>query len=332
MCSAVLLILVVMGQVLGPRMSGPLNVPPTVAEAALGRELFFDARLSANGTVSCATCHDPQRGYSDGLPVAVGIFGQQGTRNSPTIINSGYMKPFAFWDGRAVEVTDQSILPISNPIEMGQQTIEQVVARLNADPRYVAKFTETFGLGGVTARRLARALASFESTLNTFNAPIDKFLAGDVNALTADARIGYELCKKASCFECHPAPLFTDNRLHCVGFEYATRGAVVDRGRGQVTNLRADVGKFKTPTLRSLARTAPYGHNGRFPDLESVVRHFNTGGYVTTTRDPRPLRDGNCDPRVRRLGWTLTQEEYVVKFLREAFEGADYPIVYPPGR
>lgn len=328
--AVVLLLAVTVSQLPGPLMSGPLNVPPTLAEAALGRELFFDARLSANGSVSCATCHDPRKGYSDGLPVAVGIFGQTGMRNSPTIINSGYMKPFAFWDGRAIEVTDQSILPISNPIEMGQQTIEQVVARLNADPRYVVRFTETFGVSGATPQRLARALACFESTLNSFNAPIDKFLAGDERALSPEARVGYRLCDEARCFECHPPPLYTDNRLHDVGFELATRGAIVDRGRGQVTRLAADVGKFKTPTLRSLAKTAPYGHNGRMPDVARVVRHFNTGGQVVV--NGRQTREANCDARVKPLGWTKTQEEYVTRFLLTAFEGADYPFVFPPNK
>lgn len=327
----------VFGQV--PKQAGPLGVPPSVAEAQLGKRLFFDSRLSANGTISCSTCHNPLLGWSDGNPVAIGIFGQAGTRNSPTLVNVGYVKPFAFWDGRAVETTDQSILPLSNPIEMGRQTIEQVVARLNANGNYVADFARVFGIDqqtgrAVTATRLARSLASFEATLNSFNAPIDRYEAGDKNALTPEARIGYELCKKAACFECHPAPLYTDNRLHNCGFEYATRGTIADRGRAVVTNVRADIGSFKTPTLRSIARTAPYAHNGRMPDIASVVRHFNSGGYVVLASDQRQrkLREANIDQRIKPQGWTETQQGYVRTFLLTAFEGADYPLIYPPGQ
>lgn len=315
-----------------PKQAGPLGIPPRIEESELGRELFFATILSADGTISCASCHDPNKGWSDGRPVAVGIRGQVGTRNTPTLINTGYTKPMTFWDGRAVETTDQSVLPIQNPIEMGSQSIEAVLGRLRRDGKYLAAFASVFGVdqrtgSPITAANLARSLASFEATLNSFNAPIDKYLAGDMSALTAEQKIGFDLCKAANCFDCHPAPLFTDNECHNIGVEFATRGQIVDRGRAIVTGRTADIGSFKTPTLRSIGQSAPYMHNGRFADLERVVTHFNTGAYIGPRQGGRPVRDSQTDGRIRSLQWTVEQQKYVVEFLRTAFEGADYPLI-----
>lgn len=318
-----------------PVQAGPLGVPPTVPEIALGRELFFDPILSLDGTIACATCHDPNLGFTDGRPVAVGISGLAGTRNTPTLLNVGYVKPLAFWDGRAVETSDQAVLPLQNPREMGGQSLGQVVSRLRLSNKYLASFATVFPMdrqagSPITAANLARAIACFQATLNTCDAPIDRYLAGDREALTSDARVGYELVKKANCFECHPPPLYTDGLVHNVGAEFATRGRITDNGRFVVTGRDADVGKFKTPTLRGITLTAPYMHNGQMATLERVVRHFNAGGHVKVANAKAEQRESRIDPRIKRLGWTPQQEEYVVRFLREAFNGADYPLVGAP--
>lgn len=322
-----------------PPPTGPLNIAPDPLTSELGRRLFFDPILSADRTISCATCHDPNRGWSDGRRVAIGIRGQLGTRNTPTLINVGETKPLIFWDGRNVETTDQSVLPIQNPIEMGQQTIEQVVARLNADPNYVRAFLDAFGGfergRAVTVPRLARCLASFQANLNSYQAPIDAYLAGDQDALTPAEKMGYELCKKANCFVCHPPPLFTDNQTHNVGTEYATRGRIVDEGRSKVTRntvafRQSDIGAFKTPTLRSVNRTAPYMHNGRMENLLTVVRHFNAGGHYKIAGRRGDFVDPNISRLVRKQDWTAEQEKIVADFLATALDGRDYPLIGAP--
>lgn len=325
---------IVHGQEL-PRQAGPLGVPPTQPEIELGRMLFFDPILSVNNSVSCSTCHDPHLGYTDGRPVAVGINGLAGTRNTPTLLNVGYVKPMAFWDGRAVETTDQSVLPLTNPREMGSQSLGQVMRRLQASSRYQVAFNTVFPMragqpSAITEANYARAMACFQASLNTADAPIDRYLAGEVEALTPDARVGYELVRKARCFECHPPPLYTDNKVHNVGAEFATRGRITDNGRFVVTKSDADVGKFKTPTLRGLVFTAPYMHNGQMETIERVVRHFNAGGHVKLPGAKAEQRESRIDARVQRIGWTPQQEEYVALFLREAFTPADYPLVEAP--
>jgi cytochrome c peroxidase len=308
-------------------VADPLGQPATRARANLGWRLFFDPRLSADGTVSCATCHDPDRGYSDGLITAAGIGGQLGTLNSPTVLNSAYF-PHQFWDGRTIGQPAQALLPLVNPIEMGNVSQEQVVARLRGIPGYVAAFERAYGRVGnqtaVTQARLAHALASFETRIvSTLDTPLHRRLAGEVMALTAEQEMGLGLVERARCFECHVPPLFTDRLFHNNGFEFATTASPETIGRAQVdgTSFRA----FKTPSWLEANRTFPYGHNGRLINLERVVRHYGSGGDRGDGR-----RDPAQDSRIRPQNWTLSQERAVVALLRYATASPKYPAVPRP--
>lgn len=316
-----------------PRMAPPLGIEPTATQVELGRALFFDARLSADGTVSCSSCHDPRQGWSDGERVAIGIRGQAGTRNSPTIINASY-SPTMFWDARVTGTPAQSILPLVNPIEMGNASQQQVVARLRLIPGYVSRFADAYGVdpvagNPVTSINLARALSAFETSVLSFDAPIDRYLAGDSKAMTADAKVGYGLFLKAGCTSCHPAPLYTDHATHNNGMEFAGKFRVTDQGRFGVIDRRGatglDVRAFKTPTLREIHRTAPYNHAGNFATLERVVQHYNAGGA-----NFRGVRDRYTDPRVRPLGLTAEQRYYLELFLVEGFASPSYPMITEP--
>lgn len=307
------------------------NATPTAGEIELGRQLFFDPRLSVDNTVACSTCHDPRKGWSDGRPQAVGILNQRGTRNTPTILNATYAD-LQFWDGRTVGLSTQAGLPMLNPIEMGQPSEAAIVAKVSLIPGYVVNFTKVYGLDAqgrsVTMINMSRALAAFESMIiSAQDAPIDKRLKGDTKALGPDAEIGYQIFTRANCMECHAPPLFSDLKFHNTGLEYATRGRTTDRGRAEFTNAAADVGAFKTPSLREIGRTAPYGHNGEIADLKRMVRHYNLAGYVIPQGDTRLFRDGRIDPRIKNLELTETQENYLVKFLDEAFRSPNYPAV-----
>lgn len=330
---AVLLITAVAVQAQTPQQSGPLGVAPSAQEIELGRKLFFDPRLSEDGTVSCSTCHDPRQGWSDGLPVAVGIRGQAGTRNSPTVINASY-SPLMFWDGRAIDTTSQALLPLANPIEMGRQTDQDVVRRLRLIPGYLVLFAEVYGIdpiqgSPVTGVNLGRAIAAFESTVVSFDAPIDRYLEGDKDALTPDAKVGLNIFKAAKCAQCHSYPLMTDNLFHNNGMEFAGKLRITDQGRAGVLprgSVRANhVRAFKTPTLREIARTAPYNHAGNFATLERVIAHYNAGGG-----NYQGLKDRFTDPRIRPLGLTAEQQKYLVVFLREAFASSSYPLIEEP--
>lgn len=324
---------VLVAQTKVPRLQSPLGIEPTAREVELGRALFFDSRLSADGTVSCSTCHDPAQGWSDGERVAIGIGGQRGTRNSPTVINASYSQ-MMFWDGRVTGSPAQSILPLVNPIEMGNTSQRQVVNRLRLIPGYVSTFAKVYGIDPVegnpiTSTNMARALAAFETTVLSFDAPIDRFLAGDEKALTPDAIIGYGIFVRSGCTACHPAPLYTDNDIHNNGMEFAGKFRVTDQGRFSVIDRRTatakDVRGFKTPTLREIARTAPYNHAGNFDTLERVIQHYSAGGA-----NFRGVRDRYTDPRVRRLDLSDAQRKYLELFLREGFTSASYPMIVAP--
>lgn len=315
-----------------PRLTGPFGLTPGPKETELGRALFFDPRLSQNGTVSCSTCHNPQFGWSDGQPQAVGILGQVGTRNSPTIINASY-SPHQFWDGRVIATESQALLPLSNPIEMGQQSEADVVGRLRLIPGYVSLFAQVYGVdvtsgSPITGVNLARAIASFETSITSFRAPIDAYLDGNVNALTPDERVGFGIFQRSGCMNCHPAPHYTTHLFANSGSEFATTFQVRDQGRAGVAGIpdnASTIRAFKVPTLRSIGRSAPFMHNGQMPDLARVVRHYSTGAS-----NYRGQRDRFLDPRIKPLNLTLEQEGYLVRFLSRAFEGADYPMVDSP--
>lgn len=323
-----------------PRLAPPNNIPITPARIALGEQLFHDKALSANGTVSCATCHDPAHGFSDANPIAVGIFGRRGTRRSPTLINTSYHQKM-FWDGREIEQPTQSLQPIVNRLEMGDQQENQVLNRLR--PRYEQAFRAAgYRISnGVAFRRetYGHAIASFESTLTSFDAPVDRRLQGDLTALSPDAERGFRVFVAAKCMECHTPPLFTNLQFINNGFEYAGKTNPNDRGRFDIQRRgndsdeefrRKTLRAFKVSTLRQLADRPPYGHHGAFPTIESVVGHYLRGGVA-----PRNgLVDRYQDPRIAVVGAflrTRTADDIrcLTVFLHEGFQGYDAPVPSP---
>ncbi|MEO1995807.1 MAG: cytochrome c peroxidase, partial [Planctomycetaceae bacterium] len=280
-------------------------IPPdnslTASRVALGRRLFFDPILSGDRSVACASCHLPKFAFASPDPVSLGIAGQRGTRNAPSLLNVAYVAPL-FWDGRAASLEQQALLPIENPKELGAK-LGSVVARLRADAGYVRDFEAAYGRP-ISQVTLARALASFQRVLVSGNSPVDRFRAGDSSALTTRQRQGLWLFEsKGVCWRCHSGRNFTDNRFHNTGVSWGRVPS--DLGRYNVTQESSDRGGFKTPTLRNVALTAPYMHDGSLPDLKRVVEFYNRGA------GPNDLRD----PRIRPLHLTPQEVEQLVAFL-----------------
>lgn len=246
----------------------PVDNPTTPEKVALGRRLFFDPRLSAENTMSCATCHQPERAFGDGLPRARS--GERTlARNTPTVLNVAWL-PSYFWDGRTETLEAQSLGPIQSPEEMNQDLagLEQELA---AVPDYVRQFQAAFG-SGVSRDAIAKALAAYQRTLVAADSPFDRFLAGDRQALTPEARRGYELfLGDAGCVRCHHGPLLTDGKFHRLGI------GRTDLGRAAVTGKSDDRYRFRTPPLRNIADTAPYMHDGSLKTLDDVVQFYYRG-------------------------------------------------------
>ncbi|MCA9144359.1 MAG: c-type cytochrome [Planctomycetaceae bacterium] len=298
------------------RMPIPETNELTAAKIELGKQLYFDPRLSRDDTVSCASCHDPKKGWSNGDHFATGVRGQRGGRSAPTIINSGYSY-FQFWDGRAIMLEGQALGPIQNPIEM-DLTLEECVAKLNAIEGYRKQFQAVFGTD-VDSVGMAKAIASFERTVLSGNAPHDKFKAGDEKALSAAAQRGSKLFfGKANCSACHAGPNFSDFAFHNIGV--GMDKSEPDVGRFSETQMLGDRGSFKTPTLREIARTAPYMHDGSVKTLEDVVEYYDKGGFAN------PQLDEELFP----LKLTPEQKADLVTFLKEGLSSEDYPDIEPP--
>ena len=277
----------------------PAGNPYTPAKAALGRALFFDPRLSADGRVACATCHDPAHGWSDGRRVAVGVHGRPGTRRTPTLWNVAWA-PVLFADGRAASLEAQALVPVQAAHEMGL-SLDSLVARLAAVPAYRTAFGVAFPEHPrVTPEQVARALAVFQRTLVAPEAPFDRWVAGDTAAIAPPARRGFALfVGKARCAACHAGWAFTDGRFHDVGLPDA------DRGRGAVTGRAREAHAFRTPTLRDVAGRGPYMHDGSLPTLGAVVRHYQHG----VRRGAGRARD------VPRIALTPAEEADLLAFL-----------------
>lgn len=306
------------------------------ARIALGRRLYFDMRLSKDGTVACATCHDTSRGFADRRSTAEGIGDQLGHRNTPTVLNAALFDT-QFWDGRARTLEDQAKLPIVNPIEMGMPNGAAAVSAIKDDAEYVKMFQAAYGRAP-NFDDLARAIATFERTLIFLDAPFDRFLAGDMKAIDDDAKAGWVLYNgKGRCTACHQisssSPIGTDNRFHNVGtsarhrdFAGLAKKALaalakgsttedIDRlaletdaselGRFLVTKNRADIGTFKTPQVRNVGVTAPYMHDGSMATLWDVMDHYNRGG------EPNPFLDGGIEP----LALTDKEIDQLVAFM-----------------
>ncbi|MEX2261347.1 MAG: cytochrome c peroxidase [Bryobacteraceae bacterium] len=261
----------------------PEDNPLTPEKAALGRKLFFDTRLSRDNSLSCASCHDPKRAFTDGRPVAVGVFGRKGNRRVPTLLNRAYGKAF-FWDGRAATLEEQVVLPIVNEKEM-DLTMDEAVTRVREG--YGEAFQRVFGRPA-NADDLARALATYVRTILSGDSPYDRYVGGDREALSEEARTGLRLFRgKANCVVCHLGPNLTDERFHNTGI-----GGLDDPGRYAITKQEPDRGAFKTPTLREAAGTGPYMHNGSIATLEKVIEEYDKGGKASPSLDPemRPLK------------------------------------------
>jgi cytochrome c peroxidase len=289
----------------------PGDNPVTDAKRDLGKILYFDKRLSADGTVSCATCHDPNKGWSDRAPVSTGIHGQKGGRSAPTVLNSAYMA-VQFWDGRAKSLEEQAKGPIQNPIEMGF-THDACVAKLSSIKGYEPLFRKAFGDGKVSIDRVAQAIATFERTILTGNSPYDK------KAMSASAARGRALFHgKANCAICHDGFNFSDSDFHNLGVGMQKEIAKPDLGRRDQTKEKADTGKFKTPTLRNLADTAPYMHDGSQKTLAEVVDFYDRGGE----------KNEQLDGRIKPLKLTAQEKTDLLAFL-DALNGDKVLVKFP---
>jgi cytochrome c peroxidase len=275
----------------------------TAEKAALGRRLFFDPALSRDRSVACASCHRPERAFGDSLRVSRGVEGRTGTRNAPPLVNRAWEKSF-FWDGRVDSLKEQALHPIQSPEEM-DLPLDRLIRRLNRDPTYREAFRRAFPqeAEAVTPSGVARALASFVRTLQAGDAPFDRFRAGEVDAIPADARRGAQLFfGRARCTLCHAGPTFADGRFHNTGVSWGSG----DPGRYRVTGRSQDRGRFRTPTLRQLVHTAPYMHDGSLATLAEVVEHYDKGG----TPDPF------LSPEIRPLGLSEREKADLAAFLR----------------
>lgn len=299
-----------------PKMKIPQDNPLSAAKIVLGKQLFFDGRLSRDNTVSCASCHDPKKGWSNGEPFATGIRGQVGGRNAPTIINAGYQY-FQFWDGRAQHVEGQALGPVQNPIEM-DLTLEELEAKLNKIDGYRKQFKDVFD-SEVTRDGIAKAIGAFERTILSGDAPYDRFKAGDKKALSESAQRGMKLFfNKGHCSACHSGGNFSDGAFHNIGVGMDKEKP--DVGRFEVSKLLGDRGAFRTPTLREIAKTGPYMHDGSIKTLKEVVTLYNRGG----------VKNDQLDESIFPLKLNEQQITDLVLFLTEGLSSEKYPLVKPP--
>lgn len=281
--------------------TGPPGNALTEARAQLGRRLFYDARLSSTGQVSCASCHKQAHAFSDPAPVSTGVDALTGTRNAPALVNLAWGATF-FWDGRAASLEEQAGQPISNPVEMNLP-IADAVARVAADAAYVRAFADAYG-GPPTEETLRFALASFVRALVSGGSPYDRHLRGDDSAFGAAEMRGEAIfsSERGGCFHCHPSGALTNDGY----FNNGTYLAGGDRGRQIVTGRTGDLGKFKVPGLRNVAASAPYMHDGSLPDLAAVIDQYDRGGRG----------DPSTDPQIKPLGLTDAEKLDLLAFLR----------------
>lgn len=293
----------------------PADNPITEEKIALGKMLYFDKRLSADDSISCATCHDPKMAWTEHRATSEGIHKQVGPRNSPTIINSAYA-PVQFWDGRAASLEEQASGPMENPIEMGM-TLDGVVEKLSKVPGYVEAFEKAYGTG-VTKDGIVKAIATFERTVLSGNSRYDRYLHDEPDALNEQEKRGLELFHK-NCGTCHTAPVFSN-------FSYVNAGvgsdkAEPDKGRMDVTGRERDMGKFRVPHLRDVEKTHPYFHDGSVESLEEAVAIMAAGGK----------ENPNLSFTMKRVGEAnLTEQDQadIVAFLKSL--NGDFPVIEPP--
>ena len=263
----------------------PADNPLTNEKVELGRLLVFDKRLSQDNTIACMSCHMAKFAFTDGKRVATGIRGQKGGRSAPVSFNRVFSSA-QFWDGRAATLEAQSIGPFTNPIEHGFPNYDVMMAKMMKIAGYRKLFKQAFGDDNITIENVGKAIASFQRTNLSGNSPADRFDQGqEAGAISESAQKGLLLFReKARCTKCHSGFNFTDEKFHNAGIGWDTN--TVDLGRYMVSKNPEDIGAFKTPTLREIARSAPYMHDGRFKTLEEVVNFYNQGGIKNPHQDP----------------------------------------------
>ena len=311
----------------------------TPEKIELGKKLFFDRRLSGDGTMSCATCHNPEQAYTDGLEISLNYPTTRNWRNSPTLINVAYQKSL-FHDGRARTLEDQALFPMMSAFEMNRNLdfVEEVIRSV---PEYVEEFKKVFGDGDTSRERIAMAIAAFERTLVSISPPLDRYLKGDKKALSVEAKNGYDIFTgKGKCADCHDGVSLSDNRFHALNVPEnaaqekdprvaATRRFVAkvyhyedfrnlkeDPGRYLITKDKKDWKAFRTPTLWEISRTGPYMHNGIFRTLDEVIEFFDQGG-------------GKGNTALKPLKLSLKEKKQLKTFLAEALTGEEITIKYP---
>jgi cytochrome c peroxidase len=315
-----------------PPVPVPDDNPQTTAKVALGDKLFHDTRFSSTGEVSCSTCHEKEKAFTDSpLKTSEGIAKLTGTRNAPTVLNAAYMKA-QFWDGRSPSLEDQALHPFVNPVEMGLQDHDPILEIVRSDPEYKKAFKEVFGKSGkdITMKEVTQAIAAFEREQVSGDSPFDRwFYGGEPDALTASQKRGYEIfINQGRCVSCHvieqTQALFTDNRFHNIGVginniqkdiptlskeflhaeatltevdvEVLTDPRTSELGRFAVSRGFDDLGSFKTPTLRNVELTAPYMHDGSIKTLREVVVHYNNGGVTNAGDHVNDFLSGGIRP------------------------------------
>jgi cytochrome c peroxidase len=330
---------------LAAKITVPASNPLTKGKYELGRQLYFDPRVSHDATVSCATCHNPAKGWTDGMAVSIGIDGQAGSRSAPSVLNTAYGKTM-FWDGRAPSLEAQAQGPVQNPIEMGKQNYKQIIDRLRTIPSYREQFENVFGTN-VTLDGMAKAIASFERVAAlSGNSKYDKYNAGENKAMSDSEKRGMVLFgltlntddefksdairQKAKCTLCHAGFNFTDEQFHNLGVGWVEKTAkFADLGRWAIDPIGAksdaSLGAFKTPSVRDVENTGPYMHDGSIATLEAVVDHYDKGG------NPNPALDTD----MKKLNLTTQEKADVVAFMK-ALSGETKKLeellpVLPPG-
>ncbi|MCP4248273.1 MAG: cytochrome-c peroxidase [bacterium] len=293
-----------------------LDDPPTPERVRLGRWLFFDTRLSADGTISCATCHQPEHAFSEPTPVSTGIRGQKGNRKAPSFVNQAWtLYPHFFWDGRVASLEEQALGPVANPIEMGN-TLEAMISTLRSIKSYPRYFQEAFGSPEITEERVAKAIADYERTRMSGDSPWDRWRKNrDEKAVSDQVKKGHELFHgKAACNQCHLGQNLTDTRFHNLGVGWdAKTKKFADIGRYEVSKKDEDRGAFKTPGLRDLTKRGPWMHDGSHKTLLEVVEFYNRGGEANP----------HLSPKMKPLELTPDEVAAIVAML-EALDGRGY--------
>ncbi len=292
----------------------PADNRTNAARAELGKTLFFDPRLSKSNWISCATCHNPSLGWSDGLPTGFGHDMKRLTRATPTLLNVGF-QTILMWDGRHATLEEQALAPIRTEAEMNLP-IAELLVKLEKIPGYVTLFQKAYPGEGVTEKSIGKALASFQRTVTSTESPFDRWRRGDQRAVDASVKRGFELFTgKANCAACHKGFNFTDNSFHNIGVR---EEGTPDLGRFQIRKVAVLKGAFKTPTLRDVALTAPYMRNGIYTTLEEVIDHYDRGGDVTE----------NLSPEMKPLNLTARDKADVMALMK-SLTGAPLKITLP---